>query len=240
MDNSQQTSQIIKWGGRLGLLCLFLVPASVLAVRLGLHYSIGLRVFALSCLLAMVVIIVLVVVSLLPAYSAQRTRAWRAALPALPPVILILGVLGTAGDYPAIHDITTDTEDPPVFHAAPQLRGADSNPLDIKNDVIKIQLESYPDLGTLHTELDADAAFARAEQLAESLHWEIYSKDPDQGLIEASYTSFWFGFVDDIAIRVRPTDNGSEIDLRSVSRVGIGDLGANAGRISVFMERFQE
>ena len=50
--------------------------------------------------------------------------------------------------------------------------------------------------------------------------------------------SFWFGFVDDIVIRVRATESGSEVDLRSVSRVGRSDLGANAARIEAFAEKF--
>ena len=81
-------------------------------------------------------------------------------------------------------------------------------------------------------------AFERATGIAKSLDWEIYNSDPATGIIEASYSSFWFGFVDDIVIRIRPAGSGSEIDLRSVSRVGQGDLGANASRIRAFADSF--
>ena len=86
------------------------------------------------------------------------------------------------------------------------------------------------------------AAFETASTLAESLGWEIYNSEPNLGVVEAAYTSFWFGFVDDIIIRVRPLDGDTraEVDLRSVSRVGISDLGANARRIRAFSQRLQE
>lgn len=240
MNNPHGTSRLIKWCTRVAILCLVLVPLSVLAVRLGLHFSIGLPVFALSCLLSLVMIIVLVIASLLPRYRHHRKLALVGMLPALPPVALILVVLSSAGDYPAIHDITTDTDDPPIFDAAPMVRDDDNNPLDIKPDVIVIQLKHYPDLGTIVTDMTAAQAFERASEVAESLDWEIYNSDPTNGIIEATYTSFWFGFVDDIVIRVSELRDGSEIDLRSVSRVGRGDLGANAARIRAFTERFVE
>ncbi len=70
--------------------------------------------------------------------------------------------------------------------------------------------------------------------------WEIYAEVPTEGRIEAVDTTFWFGFKDDIVIRVQPENAGSRIDLRSVSRVGKGDLGANAKRISMFVEAFEK
>ena len=65
--------------------------------------------------------------------------------------------------------------------------------------------------------------------------WEIVASDPDTGRIEATDTTFWFGYKDDIIIRVTPEQDGATVDIRSVSRVGIGDLGANAERIETFL-----
>ncbi|HQX74726.1 MAG TPA: DUF1499 domain-containing protein, partial [Thermoflexales bacterium] len=73
---------------------------------------------------------------------------------------------------------------------------------------------------------------------ARSLGWQIHHTDAARGMLEASETTFWFGFTDDIVIRVRPHHEGSRIDLRSVSRVGRGDLGANARRILRFSTVF--
>ena len=83
-----------------------------------------------------------------------------------------------------------------------------------------------------------EEAFEEASRVAEALEWVIYNSDHHIGVIEASYTSFWFGFVDDIHIRIRPGDDGTEVDLRSVSRVGVSDLGANANRIRAFINNF--
>ena len=69
-----------------------------------------------------------------------------------------------------------------------------------------------------------------------SLGWEIVSVSENEGRIEATATTFWFGFKDDVVIRVREDSGGTRIDLRSVSRVGGGDLGANAARIRAFID----
>jgi uncharacterized protein (DUF1499 family) len=71
------------------------------------------------------------------------------------------------------------------------------------------------------------------------LGWEIASQDPQKGLIEATDTTFWFGFKDDVVIRIKPQDNGSRVDIRSVSRVGRSDVGTNAARILAFIQAFR-
>ena len=222
MSETATPSRLITFLGRLGLACLIGMPLTVLAVRLGLHFGIGLPIFALT--------------ALLPAYRAERARALLWTLPALPPLIIFLAILLPAGNYPVIHDITTDTENPPRFDSGVHYRGEDSNPIDIKPEVIAIQKEHYPDMAPIETALSAEQAFERAAEVAESMHWNIYNSDPTNGIIEAEYTSFWFGFTDDIVIRVRRTPGGSKVDLRSVSRVGRSDLGANAARIRVLRD----
>jgi uncharacterized protein (DUF1499 family) len=231
-------SRLITFLGITGVVCLLAMPLAVLAVRLGLHISIGLPAFALSSVVALLVIIALVIASLLPRYRAQRLRALLWSLPAFPPVVIFLAVLAPAGDYPPIHDITTNTEDPPRFDSGVFYRGDDANPIDIKPDVIAIQKQHYTGLDTIRTTMSPSEAFERASTVAEGLEWEIYNSDPANGLIEALCTSFWFGFKDDVVIRIRETETGSEVDLRSVSRVGRSDLGANAARIAAFLERF--
>lgn len=239
MSDPHGTSRLIAWSGRLALLCLVLIPLAVLTVRVGINFRLGLGLFALGSLASLAVLLAMVIASLLPRYRHQRGAALKSALPALPPALLMLVVLGSSGEYPPIHDITTDTNDPPVFDAAPRVRAEGTNPLKIKPDSIAAQLEFYPDLGSIETSLSEEKAFARASEVATTLEWQIYNSDPRIGLIEASYTSFWFGFTDDIAIRVRPTASGSSVDLRSVSRVGVGDLGANAKRIKAFILSFE-
>jgi uncharacterized protein (DUF1499 family) len=123
---------------------------------------------------------------------------------------------------------------------APQRRGYGANPLEIDADVIALQQAAYPDLQTLTSSLSIDEAFSRALQVATDLGWDIYHQDLNAGYIEAVDTTAIMAFEDDIVIRVRSNAEGTLLDLRSVSRVGEGDIGANAKRIRAFAEAFQQ
>ena len=152
----------------------------------------------------------------------------------------------TAAGLPFIHDVSTDTQDPPEFTGRIlSERGSTSNPLNYvgkrdsrENELVSVlQTRSYPDIRTLISNREPEDAQARAKAVAQRLGWDI--KDEAPGRIEATATTFWYGFRDDIAIRIRPgSGGGSVVDLRSVSRVGGSDLGANAARIRAFTEEF--
>ena len=240
MRNPHGHSRLINWLGVLAWMCFVVVPSSVLLIRVGMDVSYGLPAFALGCLLALIITIILTAVSFRRRYQDHRGAIIRNGLPAVPPALLLVGVMLVGLGYPPIHDITTNTDDPPLFDAAEALRGRKANPVDIKPEAIAIQREHYTNLHTIHTSLGQEAAFQKANDVAESLEWLVYNSDPRKGIMEASYTSFWFGFVDDVVIRVRPGQQGTEIDLRSVSRVGKSDLGANAKRIRIFAETFEQ
>ena len=228
-------SLLIRWCGRLALLCIAGIVLSVLGVRLGLlHYSTGLMGLVYSCRISVGLLTTVAAVSLLTGFRVQRPDALKSVLATLPGVLLAIYLKSMIGDYPVIHDISTDTEKPPVFTQGVKERGAGANSLAIKPDSIAQQLQAFPELGPIHSRLDPASAMARAAEIATVLGWEIYSNDPQALLIEASHTSFWFGFVDDIVIRFKPTTDGTVLDLRSVSRVGRGDVGANAKRIQAF------
>jgi len=171
----------------------------------------------------------------------------RAAAPMLAAAVLIGALtawvpwngLQTVRSLPFIHDITTDTEDPPVFVAVLPLRADAANPPAYPGEeVAQQQREAYPEVQPILTQLSAAEAFDRAENVARELGWEIVTTVPQDGRIEATDTTFWFGFKDDIVIRVRPTAEGSRVDIRSKSRVGRSDVGANAARIRDFMAGF--
>jgi len=156
---------------------------------------------------------------------------------------VVLGVFGSqflaATSVPSIHNISTDINDPPSFKAVAALRGPDTNPLEYNASVLgEKQSEAYPDVKSLLTDLDRSAALSRSVSVLEDMGLEIVAADPAGDTVEATFTSFWFGFKDDLVVRIRPQGAGSLIDLRSVSRVGQSDLGANAKRISEFLGRF--
>jgi uncharacterized protein (DUF1499 family) len=82
--------------------------------------------------------------------------------------------------------------------------------------------------------------FKRAEATARAMGWEIVAAEPGEGRIEATDTTMWFGFKDDIVIRIVPEGEGSRLDIRSMSRVGKSDLGKNADRIRKFLAALKE
>ena len=162
-------------------------------------------------------------------------------------LIFSIGVMGTIGywfneaqKYPAIHDITTDIENPPKFRAIVPLR-ADAPNDTTYGDQEKAdkQRNAYPDIKTLYLDTEYDEGFDRALAAAEQMPWEkIVTKDKDSGIIEAYDKLPWFGFIDDVVIRVdtTATADSTQIDVRSVSRIGRSDIGVNAQRIRNYLD----
>jgi uncharacterized protein (DUF1499 family) len=139
---------------------------------------------------------------------------------------------------PSINDITTDTVNPPVFVAVVPLRaGSPVSTTYPGAETAAKQQSGYPDIRPLELSVPPDAAFARALDAAKSFGWEIDAADAASGRIEATATTPWFGFHDDVVIRVTPTPSGSRIDVRSLSRVGKGDFGTNAKRIRAYLAK---
>ncbi len=136
------------------------------------------------------------------------------------------------GKFPPIHDITTDVADPPQLVAVVPARQAEQgntvayNPKDGEQ-----QKQAYPDIAPVELTVPPQAAFERALETAKKLGWTIVASEPAAGHIEASQSSRWFGFTDDVAIRVTAKDGGSRVDVRSVSRQGRSDFGVNARRV---------
>lgn len=136
---------------------------------------------------------------------------------------------------PPIHDITTDTNDPPVFVDVLPLRADAPNSAEYAGDSIAVlQREAYPDVQPVQLADAPGAAFTRALRAAESMGWAIVATDSAAGRIEATATTTWFGFKDDVVIRLRAAGEGTRVDVRSVSRVGRSDVGANAARIRAY------
>jgi len=162
-------------------------------------------------------------------------------------LILSIGVMSTIGywfteaqEYPPIHDISTDIENPPTFRAIVPLRADAPNDTTYGDqEKADMQREAYPNIETLYLDVDYNQAFDRALAAAEQMPWEeIVTRDRESGLIEAYDKLPWFGFVDDIVIRVdtAQTADSTRIDVRSVSRIGRGDIGVNAHRIRDYLE----
>lgn len=152
-------------------------------------------------------------------------------------IALPLGMMNTAKNVPPIHDISTDLINPPEFVAIVPLRADAPNPVEYAGaEAAEQQRTAYPDLQTLTYSQSTSELVEASQKAIENLGWELVNTDADKGIIEATDTSTWFGFKDDVVIRV--TDNGSErlVDIRSKSRVGGSDLGKNAARIHALID----
>ncbi len=139
-----------------------------------------------------------------------------------------------------IHDITTDTHDPPQFVVVLSLRAAARNSAVYGgDDVAAIQRDAYPDIAPVDLAVSPAAAFAKAHAAAIAMGWALISTDSGAGRIEATATTRLFRFKDDIVIRVRSHGGGSRVDVRSASRIGKSDVGKNAARVRESIERLR-
>lgn len=146
-----------------------------------------------------------------------------------------------ARTVPPIHDISTDTENPPVFVAVAEARGpGDNDPAYPGERAAALQREAYPDIVPLALDVTVEHALDAAIMVMREFGWEVIDVDRDEGRVEATAQTFWFGFEDDVVVRVRPRDTGARVDVRSASRLGVSDLGVNAERVREFSERLPD
>jgi uncharacterized protein (DUF1499 family) len=172
--------------------------------------------------------------------AARRGRGMATAVAALIIGAGSLAVPATwlrqASRVPRIHDISTDTDHPPAFVAVVPLRAGAPNPIEYGGaEIAAQQRQGYPDIAPVTLSVPPNQAFDRALATARAMGWELVASEPAAGRIEATDTTFWFGFKDDIVIRVAPAPGGSRVDVRSLSRVGLSDVGTNAARIRMFV-----
>lgn len=176
-----------------------------------------------------------------------RKRRWAGMLAAL----IYAGWVGTflfAGlTVPAIHDISTDLADPPAFRtltlrtdnldSVPGMDDADMKGMSPQQRWVVIHQKKYGDIRSVRINEPVPSVIAKAERLAEARGWDVAVSSPEEGRLEATETSSLFRFEDDVVLRVKPTDTGegSIVDMRSVSRVGVSDLGMNAKRVRSFL-----
>jgi len=220
-----------------------LLPIGALGTRLGLwSFSIGLLLLAAGAVLAAIGL----VCGIAGIVAAHRRNLGDSkpgvylgtALCAL--VLAFMAVqFNRASTVPPIHNISTDVADPPQFQVMADLRGSDTNPLDYDAErLAPLQQGAYPHVKPVSTHLPPAEALDRSVDVLRDMGLDIVNVDREAGLVEATATTLWFGFKDDVVVRVRPTESGSVVDLRSVSRVGMSDLGANADRIHQFIVLF--
>ena len=170
---------------------------------------------------------------------AGRMRALVALALGLGLMIIVLGAASTGGDAPPINDITTDLTNPPAFAGADLVADYRGRDMSYPPEFVEIVSEHYPDLAPVRVSAAPADAFLRSLRAAEALGWEVVAKDRPVGAFYAKDVTSIFRFVDDIVVRITPDGTGSLIDIRSKSRKGRGDLGANAMRIRALVAELE-
>ena len=176
-----------------------------------------------------------------------RARRWVGMLVALVYVGWVGTFLVKALTVPAIHDISTDLADPPAFQTL-QMRADNLDNVPGADDAkmrgmtpeqrwAMVHQKAYGDIRSVRVNEPVASVVAKAERLAKARGWDVAISLPEEGRLEATETSAFFQFKDDVVLRVRPsaTGAGSIVDMRSVSRVGQSDLGMNAKRVRSFL-----
>ena len=251
------------WARRLTWLALVLsigglVAALVAAVGSGQglwHFRIGFTILRYAFYAAIAGGLIAIVALVLSQRSRIRGLRTRNVL-ALAVALLFAGYLGmhiqTARSVPAIHDITTDLEDVPQFRA---LRVREDNleniPGEDRPELANsepeerwkaLHREGYPDIKPIRVPWTVQETIGKAQALADKRGWQIAHVDPPRGTLEATDTTRFFRFKDDVVVRARkaPDGKGTLVDMRSISRVGGSDVGLNAKRIRGFLKDLRQ
>ncbi len=259
----KKRQKLRRWVQKLALILAILGPLvfiiAALGYRIGL-FDLGTSLGTLSRKVAPAIMVMAIIASIISLFMcfaiSPKKKGLVISLVALViPVVGMLkakGVGDTVAKLPFIHDVTTDTEDPPVFSKAIEeirAKTAGVNTLTYiekkdareKKLVSVLQAKHYPDIRTVLRSEKPDAVFKEAQAVVKSLGWDVVTENEEDWIIEATDTTFWYGFKDDVIIRIRPSKNGgSLVDMRSISRIGGSDLGANAERIRLLMEGLEE
>jgi uncharacterized protein (DUF1499 family) len=235
------------WSGRLGLFAFAVAALSVIILRSGLLEIVpALATFAAALVFAALAILLA---------FASFVVIWRQGLSGLGYSVLglLLGLLllaypsylgYRASKLPAINDITTDTSNPPRFDVLARLRprGRVDYP---GAATAERQRAAYPDIVPLQLAVPPKSAYDVALAIATKRKWLLVDSRPPlpgrhDGIIEAVARTPIMGFRDDVVIRISPLRDGARVDLRSASRYGTHDFGANAARLRALLEDIDE
>ena len=224
----------------LAIAAALMLLAAGLGTRAGLWtFRTGFTVLKYAAYLGIATTLLAIVALLIPRWRTGHLLSLLVALIVSAAVVYVpWSWRRKARSVPPIHDISTDTERPPEFVAVLPLRSDAPNPPEYAGaEAAAQQHAAYPDIQPVTLQSQPGAAFRAALAAAGDMGWEIVAADSAGGRIEATATTTWFGFKDDVVIRVEPGPQGSRIDVRSKSRVGGSDVGANAARIRKYVAK---
>ena len=230
------------WGLRLAIAAPVLAVFCIAVFRLGIiEFRLPFLGLVLAVLLAAIALL-LSAGALIGGLGGDGAHMQRAAIALVLALVMLFPPLNTVrkgGNVPPIHDISTDLDNPPIFEAVVGVRAANDNSLALDEKVQAAQKAFYTELAPLSLSGTPADNFARALAAAEAMGWEIVAQSADKGIIEATATTTLFGFKDDVIIRLSDASGNTRVDMRSASRAGLSDLGANAARIEAYFAALQ-
>ncbi|PID55051.1 MAG: hypothetical protein CR978_00725 [Gammaproteobacteria bacterium] len=234
--NNTSLHPLIRVCGYAAALSLILIPVAVFVVRSG-QWREGLMLYGAAGAVALFLLGVFAVLALLPTFQEQRAAIARRALWCVIPAFLLISSFIGGIRVPPIHDISNNLENVPQFVNAAKQRGADSNSIAVNPDALEMQANHYPNLSPIRSSAPSAEVFAIVLKSMQDSGLEVYYQNPAQGVIEAVATTPLMQFKDDVIARVRSDGDETWVDLRSVSRVGRSDFGANYKRLEMLTER---
>jgi uncharacterized protein (DUF1499 family) len=230
-------------GFALGALCLFLAVLSGLGYRWDWwHFRTGFVLLRWAAYFGAAAAVISLVGGVL-AWPGRGRPGFGFAVLGLVAGLIAFGVpanqLRIVYSVPFIHDITTDTENPPAFVALVEARKDSENGVDYGGPEVAAQQKAgYPDIVPAQFAQPRSTVFEQALAVAQAMGWQIAASVPEEGRIEATETTFWYGFKDDVVVRIQDDPaGGTRVDVRSVSRVGKSDVGVNARRIRSYLAK---
>lgn len=247
MTSSQETTWWSKFFVFSAILSLVILISGPFGYKYGLT---GLAPSLISILVSVVGAVLVILVGLIMAIVAtkksldkDRNLILVAMVISLIPLAFVVPQMMKAQSVPGIHDISTDTDNPPEFSVLVAERKETDNDLIYEDEVLGSdtaaeQQKAYPSVQSIASDLTVADATNRAANILADHGIEVVNVDAEQGIVEATATTQWFGFKDDVVVRAQADGDVTIIDVRSVSRVGRSDIGANAARIEAFIAAF--
>jgi uncharacterized protein (DUF1499 family) len=236
----EPVSKLAIWSRRLALFAIAVVLLVIVIVNLGFLDPLP-AIASLAGSLFFALVAMVLAVGAFVVIWRQGLRGLGLAVAALGIGIAMLAYPAYLGvlfyRLPAVNDITTDPIDPPRFEAIGRLRPRGANPIAYAGAAaLQLQRAAYPDIEPLLVSVPPLEAYDAALAVITKRKWRIVDVRPPQtgrreGRIEAVARTPIMGFRDDIVVRVRSAEDGARIDMRSASRYGQHDFGANASRL---------
>jgi uncharacterized protein (DUF1499 family) len=224
------------WAARLGIAAVVAFVVGPVLAHLGVLPALGgFALFGLGGLLGIVATVVGVI------GAVRGGGIGIGFISGVVVAVVFVSIAVSRPRVPQINDITTDTTNPPQFVAAGSISANQGRDMKYPGpSFTEQQRAGYPDLAPLQLAASPDEVYKRVEATARQMPtWQVTRTDPAARAVEGVDTTWLFQFKDDFVIEVRPQDGGSVVQMRSKSRDGKGDVGANAARIKAFLGKLQ-